>query len=173
MKNKLFAAALAAATLTAAAMPAAAQDFRANQYNQDFRGDGRGDPSQDFRGDHGDWRMRNQITIRQDGRQFSFDRSDRAFYRLTDRPFGFRPGLTYVYTDRCGRGQCQVLVFSQRSRAPIDRTWAPRLDRGFFFADGGRDGRGDGRWNNRGDDGRGNDGGPSRGDDRGNGNYPR
>jgi hypothetical protein len=149
MKNKLFVAALAAVTLAGTALPAAAQDFRGNQYNQDFRGDGRGDQNQDFRGDRGDWRMRGQITIRQDGRQFSFDRQDRAFYRLTDRPFGFRPGLTYVYTDRCGRGQCMVLVFSPRSRTPIDRTWAPRLDRGFFFARGERDGRFDGRGDGR------------------------
>jgi hypothetical protein len=164
MKNKLFAAALAAVTLAGVALPAAAQDFR---------GDGRGDYNQQFRGDRGsDWRMRNQINVRVDGRQFSFDRQDRAFYRLSDRPFNFRPGLTYVYTDRCSRGSCMVLVFSQRSRTPIDRTWAPRLDRRFFFANGDRDGRfdgrGDGRWDNRGDDGRGNDGGTYRGDDRGN-----
>jgi len=169
MKNKLFAAALAAVTLAGVALPAAAQDFR---------GDGRGDYNQQFRGDRGnDWRMRNQINVRVDGRQFSFDRQDRAFYRLSDRPFNFRPGLTYVYTDRCSRGSCMVLVFSQRSRAPIDRTWAPRLDRRFFFANGDRDGRfdgrGDGRWDNRGDDGRFDGDRDHRGDDRGNGGYPR
>ena len=150
MKNKLFAAALAAVTLAGVALPAAAQDFR---------GDGRGDYNQDFRGNRGgDWRMRSQINVRVNGRLLSFDRHDRAFYRLSERPFNFRPGLTYVYTDRCSRGFCMVLVFSQRSRAPIDRAWAPRLDRRFFFANGDRDGRfdgrGDGRWDNRGDDGR-------------------
>ncbi|MFZ2029033.1 MAG: hypothetical protein WAU68_01885 [Vitreimonas sp.] len=171
MKNRLFAAALAAVTLAGVALPAAAQDFR---------GDGRGDynQNQDFRGDRGsDWRMRGQITVRQDGRQFSFDRQDRAFYRLSARPFNFRPGLTYVYTDRCSRGFCMVLAFSPRSRTPVDRTWAPRLDRGFFFANGDRDGRfdgrGDGRWDNRGDDGRFNGDRDNRGDDRGNGGYPR
>src|SRR5690242_3539452 len=147
MKNKLFAAALAAVTLAGVALPAAAQDFH---------GDGRGDYNQQFRGDRGsDWRMRNQITVRQDGRQLTFDRSDRMFYRLTDRPFNFRPGLTYVYTDRCGRNQCMVLAFSRFSRGPVDRTWAPRLGRFFFYA-GDRndryDGRSDGRWNDRGDD---------------------
>jgi hypothetical protein len=164
MKNKLFAAALAAVTLAGVALPAAAQDFR---------GDGRGDYNynQDFRGDRGgDWRMRNQITVRVDGRLLSFDRHDRAFYRLSERPFNFRPGLTYVYTDRCSRGFCMVLAFSPRSRTPVDRTWAPRLDRSFFFANGDRDGRfdgrGDGRWDNRGDDGRFDGGRDYRGDGR-------
>jgi hypothetical protein len=165
MKNKLFAAALAAVTLAGVALPAAAQDLRGD-YNQQFRGD---------RG--GDWRMRNQITVRVDGRQLSFDRQDRAFYRLSDRPFNFRPGLTYVYTDRCSRGSCMVLVFSQRSRSPIDRTWAPRLDRRFFSANGDRDGRfdgrGDGRWDNRGDDGRFDGGRDHRSDDGGDRAYPR
>jgi hypothetical protein len=147
MKNKLFAAALALATLAGAALPAAAQDFRGPPLQSDYRGG-----SQDFRGD---WRFRNQITIRDHGRQFSVDRNDRLFYRLMDSPFRFRPGLTYTYTDRCSRGQCLVLVSSARS-GPFDRLWAPRLgDRRF-------DGRfrGDGRdWNDRGGDGRGYGGG--------------
>ena len=135
MKNKLFAAALAAVTLAIGAMPAAAQEFRGD----------------------GGWRMRQQITVRQDGRLMTFDRGDRAFYRLMQRPFNFRPGLTYVYTDRCGRDQCMVLAFSRFSRGPVDRTWAPRLNRFFFFAggrDGRFDGRGDGRWIDRDHDGR-------------------
>jgi hypothetical protein len=140
MKNKLFAAALTAVMLAGAALPAAAQDFRGN-YNQDVRGD---------------WRMPNQITVRQDGRLVTFDRHDRLFYRLMQRPFNFRPGLTYVYTDRCGGDQCMVLAFSRFSRAPVDRTWAPRLGRFFFAADrdgrfGGRD---DGGWNDRDHNGR-------------------
>ena len=148
MKNKLFAAALTAVMLAGTALPAVAQDFRGN-YNQDFRGDS----NQQFRGD---WRMRNQITVRQDGRLVTFDRHDRLFYRLMERPFNFRPGLTYVYTDRCGGNQCMVLAFSRSSRGPVDRTWAPRLGRFFFAADrnGRFDGRGDGRWNDRDHDGR-------------------
>ena len=146
MKNKLFAAVLAAATLAAGALPAAAQDFRGDGY--------RGNYSQNFRGD---WRMRSQITVRQDGRQVSFDRRDRLFYRLMDRPFNFQPGMTYVYTDRCWRDNCVVLAFSPWSRGPVARTWAPRLGRFFFYA-GGRDGRyderGDGRWIDRDHDGR-------------------
>ena len=163
MKNKLFAAALTAVTLAGMALPAAAQDVRGN-YNQDLRGN----YNQQFRGD---WRMRNQINVRQDGRLLSFDRSDRMFYRLMDRPFNFRPGLTYVYTDRCGRNSCMVLAFSRFSRAPVDRTWAPRLGRIFFATDrdGRFDGRGDGRWNDRDHDGRLDGDRPYRGDggDRG------
>lgn len=156
MKNKLFATALTAVMLAGAALPAAAQDFR-GAYNQDFRGnynqDFRGAPNQDVRGD---WRMRNQITVRQDGRLVSFDRRDRLFYRLMQRPFNFRPGLTYVYTDRCGGDQCMVLAFSRFSRGPVDRTWAPRLGRFFFAADrdGRFDGRDDGGWNDRDHNGR-------------------
>ncbi|MBS0384827.1 MAG: hypothetical protein JSS00_05710 [Proteobacteria bacterium] len=147
MRNRLFAAALAAAALAAGALPAAAQDFRGDAYRGERY-------QQDFRGD---WRLRAQITVRQDGRQVSFDRGDRAFYRLMDSPFNFQPGLTYVYTDRCWRDNCVVLAFSPWSRGPAARMWAPRLGRFFFYAggrDGRFDGRGDGRWYDRGDDGR-------------------
>lgn len=163
MKNKLFAAAIAAVTLAVGALPAAAQEFRGDGY--------RGGYDQNFRGD---WRTRNQITVRQDGRQVSFDRRDRLFYRLTDRPFNFRPGMTYVYTDRCGRNACMVLAFSPQSRRPVDRTWAPRL-RPFFFMAGGRDGRfdgrGDGRWNDRDHDGRFDGDRDNRGDGRDSGYF--
>ena len=83
-------------------------------------------------------------------------RGDRMFYRLMDRPFNFQPGMTYVYTDRCSRYACMVLVFAPYSRAPFDRMWAPRLDRFFFAGDRNDryDGRGDGRWNDRYNDGR-------------------
>ena len=57
MKNKLFAAALAAVTLAGVALPATAQEFRGD----------------------GGWRMRQQISVRQDGRLMTFDRGDRAF----------------------------------------------------------------------------------------------
>jgi hypothetical protein len=113
MKTKLFAAALAALTL-AAAGGAAAQDIR--------RGDN------DWReGRHGDWRGRQEITIRKDGRVMRFDRGDRMFYRLLERPFNFRPGLTYAYTDRCNRRGCVAFVFNSRSFRPIDRVFAPHL----------------------------------------------
>jgi hypothetical protein len=128
MKTKLFAAALAALTL-GASLPAAAQDFR--------RGD-------EFRRDD---RHRAEITIRNDGRTFSFDRRDRMFYRLLDRPYHFRPGLTYAYTDRCNRNGCLVFVFNERSRRPIDRVFAPQLPRRL---DARWDGR-DGRWDDRDD----------------------
>lgn len=113
MKNKLFAAALAALTL-ATAGAASAQDYR--------RGDLGGRPSYDR-----DWRQRAEITIRKDGRSFDFDRGDRMFYRLLDRPFGFRPGMTYAYTDRCNRNGCVVFVFDNRYRRPVDRIFAPHL----------------------------------------------
>lgn len=128
MKTKLFAAALAALTL-ATAGAAAAQDFR--------RGDG------DGRYDRGDWRGRQEITIRQNGRAFSFDRRDRMFYRLLDRPFNFRPGMTYAYTDRCNRMGCVAFVFDGRHRFPVDRIFAPRLqDQRFSWRDNARFDRG-------------------------------
>lgn len=143
MKTKLFVAALAAA-LTLGALPAAAHE-----------GDNR-------RGDDG-WRDgrrgRAEITIRNDGRTFSVGRGDRLFYRLLDRPYHFRPGLTYSYTDRCNRSGCVVFVFDGRSRRPVDRIFAPHLqnsryayreardfDRGYNrFGRYDRDDRG---WNN-------------------------
>jgi hypothetical protein len=151
MKNKLFAAALAALTLAGAALPAAAQEFR----------DYRGDQNQNFRGD---WRFRNQITIRDHGRQFTVDRNDRMFYQLMDSPFRFRPGLTYTYTDRCTRGQCLVLVSSFRGQT-FDRLWAPRFgDRRWDDRFRGGDDR---NWQDRGDAGRGYGGGDHDDDHRG------
>lgn len=113
MKTKLFAAALAALTL-ATAGAASAQDFRHGDRGWDR--DGRGD-----------WRGRQEITIRKDGRVMTFDRGDRMFYRLQDRPYGFEPGLTYSYTDRCNRFGCVAFVFTRHSRRPIDRIFAPHL----------------------------------------------
>lgn len=159
MKTKLFAAAMAALTL-ATIGAASAQDYR--------RGDLGGRPNYEHRDDRG----RNaQITIRKDGRTFSFDRRDRMFYRLIDQPFRFRPGLTYSYTDRCNRQGCVAFVFDGRSRRPVDRIFAPHLRdaRGYAWRetrgfDGsynrfGRYDRDDRNWNNEDDrayrDGRG------------------
>jgi hypothetical protein len=141
MKNKLFAAALAAVTIMTAGV-ASAQDYR--------RGD---------RNDRGDYRHRAEITIRKDGRTFDFDRGDRMFYRLLDRPFHFRPGLTYAYTDRCNRQGCVAFVFDGRHRRPVDRIFAPHLPmRGWAVRESrdwdrnynrfGRYDRDDRRWNN-------------------------
>ncbi|MEZ5994768.1 MAG: hypothetical protein R3C25_03365 [Hyphomonadaceae bacterium] len=118
MKTTVFAALAAIATL-GAALPAAAQNFDRGHggYNQNVRGDRGGD----FR------RGRAQITIRKDGRVFTFDRGDRMFYRLTSRPFNFEPGLTYSYTDRCNRNGCIAFVFAPGARRPIDRVFAPHL----------------------------------------------
>jgi hypothetical protein len=110
MTMKLFAAALAAMTLVTAGA-ASAQDYR--------RGD------RDW--DRGDRRGRQEITVRKDGRVMSFSRDDRMFYRLIDRPYNFRPGLTYAYTDRCNRQGCIAFVFDRRHRRPIDRIFAPHL----------------------------------------------
>lgn len=113
MKTKLFAAALAALTLATAGV-ASAQDYR--------RGDN------EWRGDRDrDWRGRQTITIRKDGRVMTFNRRDRMFYRLQERPFNFQPGLTYAYTDRCNRQGCIAFVFDNRHRRPIDRIFAPHL----------------------------------------------
>ena len=114
MKTKLFAAALAALTL-ATAGAASAQSFDRDRYGEHGRYE------------RGDWRERGQITVRKNGRVMTFDRRDRMFYRLLDRPFGFRPGLTYAYTDRCNRNGCVAFVFDGRHRRPIDRIFAPHL----------------------------------------------
>jgi hypothetical protein len=59
------------------------------------------------------------------------------FYRLLDRPFHFRPGLTYRYTDRCNRNGCVAFVFDGRYRRPIDRIFAPHLrDARYAWRDG-------------------------------------
>lgn len=109
MKMTLFAAALAALTL-ASVTTASAQDYR--------RGGERGDQ----------WRRNAEITIRtNNGRQFDVERGDRLFYRLLDRPFSFRPGMTYAYTDRCNRAGCIVFVFDGHRRRPVDRIFAPHL----------------------------------------------
>jgi hypothetical protein len=160
MKTKFFAAVVAALTLTAAGA-ASAQDFR------------RGDRDWDGRGD---WRGRQEITVRKDGRVMSFDRGDRMFYRLQARPFNFEPGLTYAYTDRCNRFGCIAFVFDRRHRGPIDRIFAPHLQmRGYAWREArdfdrnygrfGRYDRDDRNWNNndersyrRGRDGRFDDG---------------
>jgi len=134
MKTKLFAAALAALTLGAMAQTASAQDFWGDR--NDFRGD---------------WRRGGEITVRQDGRTMSFNRGDRMFYRLMDRPYNFVPGLSYAFTDRCNRFGCQVIVYSPRAHRIVDSTFAPRLfdrrndrgfdDRRFDRRDGGFDDR--------------------------------
>lgn len=141
MKTKLFAAALAALTL-ASAGAASAQDFR------------HGDRGRDW-----DQRGRQEITIRKDGRVMTFDRGDRMFYRLQDRPFRFEPGLTYSYTDRCNRNGCVAFVFTRHSRRPIDRIFAPHLNmRGYAWREArdfdrnygrfGRYDRDDSNWRN-------------------------
>ncbi len=143
MKTKLFAAALAALTL-ATAGAASAQDYRRGDHDRDGRGD---------------WRGRQEITIRKDGRVMTFDRGDRMFYRLASRPYNFEPGLTYAYTDRCNRNGCVAFVFSNRSRRPIDRIFAPHLQmRGYAWREArdfdrnygrfGRYDRDDNNWRN-------------------------
>jgi hypothetical protein len=156
MKIKIFAAALAALALGAAAS-ASAQDFAA--------GYGGAGGYNAWAG--ADWRGNQQIVVRQDGRTMSFDRGDRMFYRLTDRPFNFRPGLAYAYTDQCNRFGCRVVVFSPRMRRVVDQTFAPRLfDRWQNWDQGqnwgqNRDRDGDHRFDHGGYDGAGGgDGGP-------------
>lgn len=144
MKTKFFAAALAVLTLATAGI-ASAQDYRGPDRGRDYR--------------HEDFRGRLDITVRKDGRTFTFERGDRMFYRLLDRPFNFQPGMTYSYTDRCNRNGCIAFVFDGRHRRPIDRIFAPHLtQRGYAwsqardfdrsynrFGDYDRDDRG---WNN-------------------------
>ncbi|OQW60643.1 MAG: hypothetical protein A4S17_10180 [Proteobacteria bacterium HN_bin10] len=137
MKKTLFAAALAAIAAFAAAPLAAAQDrdyrnggygddYRHRDYDRDYQRDRDRDWDRNWRrGDH----LRNMgaITIRNDGRVFTFTRGDRLFYRLIDRPYNFVPGLTYSYTDRCNRWGCVAFVTAPGMRRPIDRIFAPHL----------------------------------------------
>ncbi len=157
MKTKLFAAALAALTL-GASLPAAAQDF--GRHDGGYR-DSNYREGEYRRGGDERWR-RGFITIRNNGRQFTVNRDDRLFYRLLDRPYGFRPGLTYAYTDRCNRFGCVAFVFDDYHRRPIDRIFAPHLPmrgygwrqaRGFDgeFRGYGRYSRDDRGWNNNDD----------------------
>lgn len=152
MKTKLFAAAVAALTLAGAAIPAAAQNY-------ERRGNLGGEVQRDYRGDRGDWRRNASITIQKDGRTIRVNRDDRLFYRLLDRPFHFRPGMTYRYTDRCNRNGCVAFVFDGRSRRPVDRIFAPHLRHGQYawresagwdrdYNRFGRYDRDDRRWNN-------------------------
>ncbi|MEQ1619546.1 MAG: hypothetical protein ABL883_14525 [Terricaulis sp.] len=159
MKTKLFAGLVAALALAGMAAPASAQDFgrdrgggRDGGYQDGYRGD-----RDDYRGDR--HRGQRGITIRKDGRVFTVNRDDRLFYRLLDRPYGFQPGLTYAYTDRCNRFGCVAFVFDGRNRRPIDRIFAPHLQRRGYawrqargFDDGfsrfGRYDRDERGWNN-------------------------
>lgn len=171
MKTKMFAAALAALTL-ATAGAASAQSFERDRYG------GQG------RYDHDDHRGRAEITVRTNGRTMTFDRGDRMFYRLVDRPFNFRPGLTYAYTDRCNRNGCVAFVFDGRSRRPVDRIFAPHLReaRGYAWRehrgfDGnynryGRYDRDDRNWDNE-DDRRFREGRDGRGDGNRDGDWDR
>src|SRR5262245_52467415 len=118
MKTKFFVGALLAAlTFGAVSSQASADDFRRPDY-------GRYGYAQN-------WHGRGGITVRTQRGQFTVDRGDRLFYRLTDRPYRFRPGMTYVYTDRCNRDGCLVLEFNRWERRPTDRFFAPyiRADR--------------------------------------------
>jgi hypothetical protein len=126
MKNKLLAGLVAALALAGMAAPAAAQDYGRDRGDRD-RGGRDGGYQDEYRGDrHG---RRGGITIRNNGREFTVNRDDRMFYRLLDRPYGFQPGFTYAYTDRCNRWGCVAFVFDGWSRRPIDRIFAPHLQR--------------------------------------------
>src|SRR5215467_10714249 len=74
-----------------------------------------------------DWRYREQIVVQDHGRDFTVDRRDRLFGRLLGSPFNFRPGLTYVYTDNCHRGRCEVFGYSRHLRSPVAHLWAPHV----------------------------------------------
>ncbi|MES1197496.1 MAG: hypothetical protein ABUL55_02615 [Pseudomonadota bacterium] len=164
MKLKTLAGAALAALTLGAALPAAADDYNRGApqsqrsdrgYDQnaqrpdsnDNRGDydrggddrdayNRGDDRNDRRG--GDWgRGRGVITVESRDFRFTVDRGDRL-YRTLIRDYGFRPGLTYHYTDRCNRAGCAVLVFDGLDRRPVDRMFAPRLGYGADWRTAGR-----------------------------------
>jgi len=123
---KKFVAALAAVFTLATAGVASAQDWRGGDRD---RGEWRGD--RDDRGGRG------AITVRDlRGRTHTFDRRDREFETLLRSPFGMRPGLTYVYTDDCRRGECQVYIYEGGRRRPVGQLWAPTLNDQRYFGYG-------------------------------------
>lgn len=128
MKKTLVAAALATFATFGAAMPATAQDWDRGygdvRHEDNYRGR---DRDWDRDGRHRDFRSLGAITIRKDGRAFSFSRGDRMFFRLMDAPYNFIPGMTYSYTDRCNRWGCVAFVYAPGMRRPIDRVFAPHL----------------------------------------------
>lgn len=141
----------------------------------------------------GDFARNASITLLTPRGVMEFDRSDRAFWRLTRAPYNFAPGYAYRYTDRCNNRGCTVLVYREHGRRPIDRIFAPFLPHHRVLAgearqeaphgggwrdddrrydgrrgedDRGRDDNRDGRYDQRGDDS-GLDGGPRSGGGRG------
>jgi len=116
--KKLLAALAAAIALTAAGA-ASAQDWRGRD---DWRGGRGGDV----------------IIIRDHGRVYTFDESDRVFYRLLESPFGMRPGNVYVYTDECRGDQCQVIIYSRYRRESLGRLWAPPIGHPRWFGNDNR-----------------------------------
>jgi hypothetical protein len=68
--------------------------------------------------------------------QLNVQRGERLFQYLGARPYRFRPGHTYIYTDRCNRSGC--LVVELAGRRPVDRFFAPYIPRGVeFYGRGG------------------------------------
>lgn len=133
---KKLVAALAAVFTLATAGVASAQDWRGGDRD---RGEWRGD--RDDRGGRGDrdWdrdnRGRGEIVVRDlRGRIHTFDRRDREWDTIIRSPFGFRPGPTYVYTDECRRGECQIHVYERGSRRPVAAIWAPPLNSPRYFS---------------------------------------
>jgi hypothetical protein len=132
MKFKVLLGVIATAVTLGAALPAAAHD-------NDRRGGW----------DRG---YRQEITVRTQRGEISVDQRDRLFHQLTDRPYRFRPGFTYVYTDRCNRGGCMVLELAGGGRGRlVDRFFAPYISRHVDFR------AHDGRWDRDNREWRGND----------------
>lgn len=128
-----FVAALAAVFTLATAGVASAQDWGDRDRDRgEWRGD-RDDRGRDeWRGDRGG--DRGQIVIRDlRGRTHTFGRRDREFDTLVRSPFGMRPGLTYVYTNDCRRGECQVYIYEGGRRRPVGQLWAPTLNDQRYF----------------------------------------
>ncbi len=109
MKNKFFAAILAALAIAVGVAGPAAASGRDDVYR------------------HSSALRMMDISVRVNGRNYDFGYGDRMFMRLIDQPYGFAPGLNYVYTDRCNRYGCVVFVYDDYRRRPVDRIFAPHL----------------------------------------------
>jgi Ni/Co efflux regulator RcnB len=147
MKRML--AAMAAILTLAAVGAASAQDW---PYGDRDRGEWRGDRDDDrWRGRDDGWRgdRHGSIMVRDlRGRMHTFDRRDWEWDTLVRSPFGMRPGLVYIYTDDCRRGQCQVYIYERGSRRSLGHLWAPTLNDPRYFSYA-RDRYGNDPWDDR------------------------
>jgi hypothetical protein len=75
------------------------------------------------------------ITIRENGRELTVDRSDRLYWQLRAGPYHFKDGRVYTYTNNCSYGgECLVRVYDPYSPfMRYDNTTAPPVGRASYY----------------------------------------